>query len=398
MIKPAHSMAGAIKNIFVSLMLLGLVVSLFFIPELISVYRSFSSGSSKSTIIAHKAASKEQSSEIEVKKVSKETADTNLDKIFNLVSDGYLENPSGEQQAKASLNPQSLDPKVIQNLGDKGITWELISTNAVRNAFRDAQRNAATILKTIPEKNQQTRFALISFINGTGWIQRAEKSSTSAEKALAYIEQLDTEVTMAMIRESVDRSDFIAWSKVSLGPLLSGSRAIRMKSRMEMPFNPRLTLASVELRRPPRSEYSKYFARGRPIPTLIRVSGFIIGKDTNKLVLIKNGRRATRISLKAKPDDEGKRMFRFSANRGEGLFTLRAVDKDGNIVDNIYSFFPRADLFPRRKNNSLMLPIRSVTDPKDFSFGEVDPRLDRFFKVASSSPQQSSSNSNFERF
>lgn len=398
MIKPANSMTGAIKNIFVSMMLLALVVSLFFIPELISLYRSFSSGNSKAPIIAQKSTTEAKSNKAPIKNVSNEIPKNNLDKIFNLVSEGYLENPAGDKQAKASLNPQSLDPKVIQNLGDKTITWDLISTNSVRNAFRDAQRSASTILKTMPEKYQQTRFALISFINGSGWIQRAEKSSTSAEKALAYIEQLDTEVTMSMIRESVDRSDFIAWSKVSLGPLLSGSRAIRMKSRMEMPFNPRLTLASVELRRPPRSEYSKYFARGRDIPTLVRVSGFIIGKDTNKLVLIKNGRRATRVSLKSKPDEEGKRMFRFSANRGEGLFTLRAIDKDGNIVDNIYSFFPRADMFPRRKNNSLMLPIRSVTDPKDFSFGEVDPRLDRFFKVASNSPQQSSSNSNFDRF
>lgn len=398
MINPAHSMAGAIKNIFVSLMLLGLVVSLFFIPELISAYRSFSGQSSKPKVIAKKEAPEPKAEAVEVKRVSKDSAETNLDKIFNLVSEGYLDNPSGDPQAKASLNPQSIDPKVIQNLGDKSITWELISTNSVRNAFRDAQRNASSILKTMPEKYQQTRFALISFNNGLAWIQRAEKSSTSAEKALAYIEQLDSEVTMAMLRESVDRSDFIAWSKISLGPLLSSSRAFRMKSRIEIPFNPRLTLASVELKRPPRTQYSKYLSNGRHIPTLIRASGFVIGKDTHKLVLLRNGRRATRVSLKGKPDDEGKRMFRFSANRGEGFFTLRAIDKDGNIVDNIYSFFPKADAFPRRKNNSLMIPIRSVTDPKDFSIGEVDPRLDRFFKVASNAPTQRSSNSSFERF
>ena len=268
----------------------------------------------------------------------------------------------------------------------------------MRNAFREAQKNAAAILREMPEKYQQTRFALLSFVNGTGWIQRAEKSSTSADRALTYIEQLDMEVTTAMIRESVDRSDFLSWSRISLGPLLSSSRAVRMKMKLEIPFNPRVTLAAVELRRPPRTQYGKFISNGRSIPTMIRVAGYVVGKDTSKLMLIRNGKRATRVSLRGKPDEEGKRSFRFSANKGDGLFLLRAIDTQGNIVDTYYSFFPRADAFPRRKNNSVILPIQSVSDPKDFVVAEVDPRLDRFFRVASSAPNQSNSNAQFDRF
>ncbi|GEM_PF-3838566 len=370
-------MTSSIKNFFLSLGLLILVVSLFFIPEILGLYRSLSGGEKKVVV--------ERAPEIiePVRKASR-VEGNDLDKILALLSSGYLENPSG---MKASMDPKNLDPKMLDSLGEPRLTWANIRTPAMKQALSNAQKEARAINVELDDRFQKSKFALLTFSNGVAWLQKAEPSATSPEKALAYIEQLDLDVTKALIEEQAERSEYVRWSRVSLGPLLSGSRAAREKMKLLIPYRPGVTIVAANLRRPGPKDYYRYVSKGRNIPTSIRISGFVMGKDTDQLVLYRNGLRISKISLKKKVDDEGKRTFKFSANRGEGIYTVRAVDKFGSVADYHYLFFPRADQFPRRSDRSVALPFRSVIDVKNFSLREIDPRLNRFFLLTAALPE-----------
>lgn len=373
-------MTSSIKNFFLSLGLLILIVSLFFIPEIHGLYKTYFKV--EKTIVV-----KETPEVIEPVRKASKVEENDLDKILALLQSGYLDNPKG---TKASLNTKSLDPldpKILDSLGEPKITWANIKAPAMKQAFANAQKESRAINAELSDRYQKSKFALLNFSNGVAWIQKAETSSTSPEKALAYIEQLDLEVTRALVEENAERSEYVRWSRVSLGPLLSGSRAAREKLKLNMPYRPSVTIVAANLKRPPPKDYYKYFSKGRNIPTSIRVSGFIFGKDTDQLVLYRNGLRLSKISLKKKVDEEGKRTFRFTSNRGDGIYTVRAVDKYGSVADYHYLFFPRADNFPRRSDRSVVLPFFSVIDTKNFSIREVDPRLNQFFLLTASLPE-----------
>lgn len=383
-------MTSSIKNFFLSLGLLILVVSLFFIPEILGLYRSMV-GSSEPRL-AEKAPEV-----IEQVKQASTFKGTELDKILGLLSSGYLDNPSG---IRASVNVRQVDPanpQVLDSLSEPKITWANIHSPEMKKAFTNAQKEARAIIADLGEGYERSKFALLNFSNGVSWISRAEPNSTTPEKALAYIEQLDLDVTKALIQEKAQRSEYVRWSRVSLGPLLSSSRAAREKIKLIFPYRPEVTLASVNLRRPPTKDYYRYVSKGKNIPTSIRVAGFIIGKDTQELFLYRNGLRISRIPLRKKTDEEGKRVFRFSANRGDGIYTIRAVDKYGSVADYHYMFFPKADQFQRRSDRSVALPFRSVMDVRNFSIKEVDPRINRFFLIATALPQQAQE-AGFTRF
>jgi len=393
----------SLKSLVISILFLTLVVSLFFIPEIVDAYKTYSNQSTVASSFSGlmDKASEESSAEIKEESDAIKYAEINssdspkssLDKVLALVSSDYLSNPTGEPKASINLSTMDLGLKPIEG---RGVTWQMITQESVKKTFRIAQAESANILKELSDDNVNSKNALVTFINALTWIQKGDKDM-KPEKALNYIEELDFNVSENMFKEGVDRGIFLKWTKINLGELLSNSKAQRARTRMALPFNPRTTLASIEIRRPQRIDYRKYLSRGKNIPTRINISGFIMGSDTKTLELYRNATKVSRISISKKPDNEGKRLFRFAVNKGEGLYTIRAIDSFNYVHDTHYQFFPRAEIFPRQKNRIMLIPVALPQNKRKFSLSEVDGRVDGLFRV-SLGTSYSDANSQFDTF
>lgn len=397
----------SIKSLIMSLLFLTLVVSLFFIPEIVDAYKTYSSQgvSTKQSLFSgliEKASNniknvsiKNQNSSAENSSLESEVKSPKnaLDKVLALVSSDYLANPTGDP--KASLNLSTMDAG-LKPLEGRGVSWPMILQDSVKKSFRSAQTESENILREVPDSYTETKSALVSFINGLAWIQRGDKSM-QPEKALQYIEELDFKVSEAMFKERLDRGIFLRWSSINLGTLLTNAQAQRTRNRISVPFNPRTTLAAVEIRRAFRTDYTKYLRKGKKIPTRISITGFIMGTDTQTLELYRNSDLISKIIIPKKPDNEGKRLFRFSINRGEGLYTIRAIDSFGYVHDTHYQFFPRAEIFPRQRNRVMVIPVVEPQNKRKFSISEIDGRLDGLFRVSLGSSMGGFS-SNYDTF
>jgi len=386
------------RSFVLSILFLILVIALFFIPEIIQIQESLLSGKSASRRAVSVSSYSVSEEAARLSEIEKNKNLSSLDKVLSLINSGYLESKSkgteiaDRQSARARLNippgAPALESVTAEGV-EQGVTWKSIRSSEVSKVLRKAKDDVRMLARSISPGAYQSREALLNYQNGIGWLLEGDKSPVTVQQALDYIERLDLDVTRALIRERVDRADYIRWSKISLGPLFVNSKAARLRQEYLSPFNPRITLASVRLK------IGKFKVRsdGRVIPpaSSLNVSGFVMGKDTQKLTLLRNGRRVRNISLQRKVDDQGKRAFRFSVSPATGAIAVQAVDGIGSTVQKTYKFVPRASSFPRSSGRKVLLPFNSVLSSRKFDLKEVDLRLDRFFRDSVSytaSPEQ----------
>ncbi|NMC61909.1 MAG: hypothetical protein GYA55_01940 [SAR324 cluster bacterium] len=386
------------KSFVLSILFLILVIALFFIPEIIQIQESLLSGGSASRKAVSVSSYSVSEEAARLSEIEKNKNLSSLDKVLSLINSGYLESKSkgseitDRQSARARLNIPPGAPALESGTAEgveQGVTWKIIRSSEVSKVLRKAKDDVRMLARSLSPDAFQSREALLNYQNGIGWLLEGDKSPVTVQQALDYIERLDLDVTRALIREGVDRADYIRWSKISLGPLFVNSKARRLRQEYLSPFNPRITLASVRL------NIGKFKVRsdGSVIPpsSSLRVVGFIMGKDTEKLTLLRNGHRVKKISLQRKVDDQGKRAFRFSVSPATGAITVQAIDGVNASVQKTYKFIPRASSFPRTSNRKVLLPFNNVLSSRKFDLKEVDLRLDRFFRDSVSyapSPEQ----------
>lgn len=280
--------------------------------------------------------------------------------------------------------------------GSSYVTWEQLNSADVKKAFRNAQGNATKILKGLNSRQSAIRFALINYINGLGWLTRGDRKIMSAEEAVAYIEQLDINVTQAMLTSEIDAADFESWKRISFGPLTTNSRASAFKLGMSVSFNPRLTLTSVEIQ----NQYPWILRKNgtwapRQSHGSLRIAGFVLGKDTKKIVVYRNGRRETDLRVNRESNDDGLRTFKWRYRGADGLFTFRVYSQNGDVAEKNYVFLNKvARRFRQDQDGYYMLPFGS---DEGASLSNLDTRLDRFFRVNIKGSQTSAS-SGFDTF
>lgn len=369
-----------------TVLLLLLVLSLFFIPEIVRLQESFS----KKPIAKVPPKTSIDLDDVMVDD-EVDSEKSSLDKVIGLMS-GESNGKKEKEGRKLSDIPAPAEGSSLKDVESSianrdrlqldNVTWEKLSSSQVRRVFRDAQAQAQQLLKDLPAKQHVVRFALINYINGLGWITKGERKLMSAEEALAYIEQLDINVTQAMLTSEIDAEDFNQWKKVSLGPLSINSRAAAFKSNREIVFNPRLTLAEVSIRKTPDFKVSNKGAvkqlRSR---SRIVVRGFVLGKDPKAVAVYRNGRKVSFMKLKRKVNDEGLRTFRFNYRTADGIFTFRAFSHDGEAFEKHYVFLPRVlNRFEQDEEGYFLIPF-NVADFDQLAIRNIDTRLDRYFRV-----------------
>ena len=296
---------------------------------------------------------------------------------------------------------QSIQDRVLleKTFGGGSVTWEQLNSAEVKKAFKNAQTEASKLLKNLPARQTAIRFALINYINGLGWMTRADHKLMSAEEALAYIEQLDINVSQAMLISEIDAGDFETWKKISFGPLSANSRASAFKTGTYIAFNPRLTLTDVAIFKSP--DYTKQgasWAYNRHQRSSVKLSGFVLGRDTRKITVLKNGRRYGEIRLAGRPNDDGLRAFNYRIRDGYGFYTLRAYSKGGQAFEKTYVFVPKvAGRFKQDDEGYFILPF-ATADADSVNLQSIDMRLDRFFRVGRTQNSAESENRGFDTF
>lgn len=390
-VPPSVSTRGIIYSAF----LLLLVISLFFIPEIVRFQESFSKGKKTVPSIA-------QTSSINIEDLipSKQSI-SSLDKIFNAVT-GSGRTETKPQEGLTIEAPDLLAPdttvsdsktgslKDIQDKvmlektfgGGQTVTWDQLNSAPVKKAFRTAQTSATKILKGLSGRQAAVRFALINYVNGLGWITRGDRKLMSAEEAMAYIEQLDINVTQAMLTSETDAADFESWKRISFGPLTVNSRAAAFKIGNTIAFNPRLTLSAVEIQRTPDYVYKRNGAVvAKRSHSSLRISGFVLGKDIKKIVVYRNGRRVNDMRVSRKGNEDGVRTFKWRYRAADGLFTMRAYSSEGDMFEKNYVFLPKVyRRFRQDADGYYLLPFGDE-DSDVVSLRNLDTRLDRFFRV-----------------
>ena len=354
------------------------VVGLFFIPELIDFQRSLS-GAKKEIPPAAVSTIAPLTEEMKaVEELTPEKGPGIFDRITDMANN-FWEDSFGEpvwkkkaerggHSGSESAKRQNLALEAGSILGGQSISWNMLHSSESTGVFKSALRDAQKLAKALPEQYQESRYALLNFAGGISRVLGANDKTMSAEDAVAYIEHLDMAVTDALLRERVERSDFVKWAEVSLEPVLSQGRSQRYKTRALPSFDPRLSLTEVLVKQKPGPQ-SRFDPRGK---ALVRFEGYVMGRDTETIFVTINGREVRKVSLRKRPDAQGRRSFKVPPMNARAIIGLNIYDKDGARYSRFYDFYRVASRFhwDADHGGAFVLP-----------FEEGDPRVDWIFRI-----------------
>lgn len=345
------------RSFLLTALVLILVVSLFFIPEIIRFQKSFTGLGAKEG----GEVPSEPSEKIEEHALGeKAPSGSPLEKISGLIDSGYIDQMKARKLLGSERTGTQLPPGVKENK----LSWDSLKSRASLEALRQAARDAQSLAKALPKDKVATRYALYNFVSGVRLVSEGNADkSMSPEDAVHYLEFLQSAVSSTMLREGVDRSDYNKWVSVSLGPIMDESKALRMVQQ-RLPFNPHLTLTRVTVRKA-----AGYKGEFRPrAPVYVQFVGYVSGKDIKKMELYLNDVLIVKKIAVRGPDETGRRFFKPRQFPGVGYYTFRIYDQTGQIYQKTYTFFPRAGRFPWHRG-VFELPFKP----------DEDPRVDRFF-------------------
>ena len=383
---PTRSSSFSIKNILYIGFLLALVVSLFFIPEIVQFQGKGSAKKKKITATQSMEFSGVNLDDLIIKK-SPSPDLPSLSKIQSMLDGGLLDGDSSKMQSKSTKAGDSASKSedrvsLIKALSDSKITWQELGKPQVKRAIKDAQRDCLQILKDLPAGNNSVRFALINYINGLNILNRAGSKLLEPYQAIEYIEKLDMEVTQSMLSQSTDSSDFEKWKSVSLGGVFEYGEAANMKRDLVMRFNPYLTLMNVNIVKP--YEYTRdkkgQLKIRKNTKTALALTGVILGRDTQKIVVYRNGKRLGTASVGKKANTDGLRVFKYKTKDVTGVYSFQAETKDGQVNVKSYNFYPRATRFRRDMDGVFLIPFQSF-ESDEYRINRINTRVDGYFRI-----------------
>lgn len=376
-------MAGASRSVrsqgfsfrgFIFLILgLGLLVALFFIPEIIQLQSGKStSGSNMKTL---------QTAAVSAPKNPKESQ---LNRISALIDSGYLEKLGETGTAKGtSDDPQ--DKQASQDSGKsdlkshEGVSWKGIKSKDSKAEVKKSHTEITNIANTLPADKKGSRLALLNFANG---LQQVVEGNTEknmpAQEALVKLENLHSTATRELLREGVSPVAYRRFNSLFYGSELS-RYSIKLSGDL-IPFNPQLTLTNLDLSR-----------RGKGGPLNISFDGYVVGEDVDRIELVCGGVRFDDIQPRG-VNASGLRKFKSKRFALTGKVLLKVFDHRGRVYQKLYSFYPRARIFENQKGR-FQIPA---------SASDYDTRLDKFFTYQISQTNESSENffesQGFEKF
>ncbi|NDC36688.1 MAG: hypothetical protein EBZ48_01400 [Proteobacteria bacterium] len=362
------------NGVLIAVVGLAVVLSLFFIPEIIEFQRSFSSGeaagaASKKERVATANVSQSEDRPEDLQSIRADDSASMIDRLSAL-----LDSDRTKTEPRASLAAPKSKSNPKKSAGQKGdVTWDKIRSAESKAALEKARAAAIKLSERVGSRAVLSRHALINFSNGIDFILERGHQKMKPNEAASYIAALGQSVNRAMSQESVDRKVLTQWSKVSLGPVL-GDMLDRSDDLLPQHFNPQLTLTWAKL-----SQRARDGAPDPRAPLRAQIGGYVIGDDITSLELISpEGGRARTLNLTRSRTYNGYRFFRFQSV-GQRSTVLRLRDKHGRIFEKGYDFPLGVRQFPFEYRVYQLPFSMSFATPRRFIQHDVDPRLDAFF-------------------
>lgn len=408
---------GITRGGFLGLMLVGgLVIGLFFIPELLqlSVKTEGTRGAltspvsvSRSTVETAPTSSLSTVTTTTTTVVAPEAKSSGTWGWWSDVKDWFssLSSPrlarvardrestrlAASPDARASLN--MISQKLDGNSRPGQTTWATIRSNESRDAIGQARRDALELARGLPSTANGSKFAIIDFANGLEFVMTKADQQMTPRDAVVYLMKLDQSVSRALGEEKVDRVFVKRWTQISMGPVLGKTMLGQRHDSEIAPFDPQLTMTEVRV-------VHKGMRRGDPNTGKIDVtiSGYLIGDDVKSVVMEAND-GAMSIKLPLKRDPRGFWFFNRGTVDGRQTWTFKVYDKFGERFQKMYQFFPKARSFTYQKGLGYQIPYRMARATVGlFRSQDFDPQLDRYFTVAASGDAQLDPNAGFVTF
>jgi hypothetical protein len=374
------------SNVALTVIVFGVVIGLFFIPEIIGFQRKKSVEYSEpaEVVVAETepmaSLGPDSTSAIETVTRSVESPLLTISRLLEQPK-AAIEGPTAsesEQELVARCVAQlseTPERKVEKALSGSPLTFEKIKSPEAIALFDRARNDALTLASSLPKKNDSTRYALFSYASALSAVSFNPGQFGEAADAISFIESLDSAVTRAMFAEGIDRTDFLRWSAISLGEELKVSRSARLKNQYNMPFNPRLALTTVWISHPG-DLYGRYKESN---PAYIRLEGFVVGKDAQRVEIWSNGKQVGTYIL-GEPDPVTKRRnWNYGQGDGKTPYLIRVVGQNGEVFERNYNFYPKARVLPWVSTSGLYaIPYNMVEN-------KVNRQLDTYFRAGGAS-------------
>lgn len=366
-----------------------LAAGLFFIPELINLQSSLSGDSPEAARTAEivEESYEEVSPEIPAEASARQPERQLLSPLDRVLAkfdagayDGMppAEAPPEDARERGSSKLESVRlaerAAMAKVLRSGPLSWEQLKRPEITNPAARTYQESQTLLKLIDQTRPQSRHALLNFINGLHFFLRKESSRTPAKEAVEYLASLDLAVTQAFITERVEKTEYNIWKAISLGPLIDGAGADRIKRQYDTGFRADLTLVDVDVREKTERE------RGRAKRLIYDVGavGIIASKEVNAAEVYVNGKFFTTVPVR--PPRKGRDYTKFMLRLRSippGKVTIRLVDGRGGFFEKSYAFALGARKLgkgPRGAFDIPKMPLPSLTSAPD-------KRIDRLFWI-----------------
>ncbi len=335
-----------------SVVTIGLVVAvvlgLYFIPDILGIY-SVRSGEDNEDFVS------EGQHGLNIQTASP------LERLSAMIDAGYFDK-------KASLAPEaSLLPSLNSgaNLsGEEVLTWKNFKTQPAHKSLLESKKITLSIASKLSENNNAALYGLYNFANGINFVLSEGKKRMTVGQALYYLEGLHANATAALLRGKVDSALLANWSKMPLDKVFDSGRVALVRQRIQASFKPSLYLTSVAMRENRKGTFGG-----------LRVKGYVKVVDLKTIELYRNGIFIRRIAKTRKRMSNGELYYNFYFNDTHdvsGVYTLRVLDRQGNIFQKSYEFLKRSRRFQKDRTGYYRFPYR-----------EPDRHFDDLFKTSS---------------
>ncbi len=296
----------------------------------------------------------------------------------------------GRDDTRASLSSVS---QRLESGRPGQITWATIRSQESKEAVGQARRDAMELARGIPQSATASRFAMIDFANGLDFVMTKADQQMSARDAIIYLTKLDQSVSHALAEEKVDRVFLKRWSQISMGPVLGKTMLGQRHDEISAVFDPQLTMTAIQVRH-------KGMRRGDPSTGKVEVviSGYVIGDDIEKITMEANNGAIT-LPVYIKRDPRGFWFFNRGSIDGRKQWKFTVFDKFGEQYTKIYQFYPKASIFRYDSKLGYQFPFRMArATVGEFRSENFDPRLDKFFALSEHGDQAADPNALYSTF
>lgn len=337
-----------------------LMVSLFFIPELVVLQDRLSGVGSQTVASANKhvdadnqlrdpvsdpettiqslrAALRDERSQpliVESESEAPRFEDSPLEKVRHLLEAENLSLHHLNQQFPKG-NSEDLEQEFQEGVleAENRAGWPAINSGVYGETLERARTRALQIAARLHTDQIRSKYALVNFSNGIGFVRRSPSSVLSPSEARAFLEDLQLKATRALEQDGVSGELFGAWRSVSLDAQ-RGSDSLRL---VKMDSSKRTTSASGGTR----GVAMVMTDVTRKIGTrIVTVNGVIYSPkgEVVRLEVYRNGEYILDGAVYPAPNGFFKLFFRVPD--GSGIFAIRAIEKSGHYYEKRYQLLP----------------------------------------------------------